>query len=142
MGRSEDENAIRQIEQRWDEAWNRHDATALAALLSEDVDFVTVMGGWYKGRVDFEQRMVQTHQGPFRTSKRNTTDVSIKFLTPEIAVVQARWQMSGLYNADGTLRDPWEGIITRVVQKIGTEWTVVAAHNVDVAGGSAKPFGL
>jgi hypothetical protein len=48
----------------------------------------------------------------------------------------------GLYNADGTLRDPWEGIITRVVQKMGTEWTVVAAHNVDVAGGTAKPFGL
>ena len=107
-----------------------------------DVDFVTVMGGWYKGRADFEQRMVQTHRGPFRTSKRETTEVSVKFLTPEIAVVQACWKMSGLYNADGTLRDPWEGIITRVVQKMGAEWTVVAAHNVDVAGGSAKPFGL
>jgi hypothetical protein len=50
--------------------------------------------------------------------------------------------MSGLYNADGTLRDPWEGIITRVVQKMGAEWIVVAAHNVDVAGSSVKPFGL
>jgi uncharacterized protein (TIGR02246 family) len=142
MGQSDDESAIRQIERKWDEAWNRHDAKALAALLSEDVDFVTVMGAWYKGRADFEQRMVQTHRGPFRTSNRHTTNVSVKFLTSDIAVVQARWLMSGLYNADGTLRDPWEGIITRVVQKIGAEWTVVAAHNVDVAGGAAKPFGL
>jgi uncharacterized protein (TIGR02246 family) len=122
MGQSEDEQAIRQIEHKWDEAWNRHDAKALSALLSEDVDFVTVMGVWYKGRADFEQRMVQTHQGPFRTSKRKTTEITLKFLTPVIAVVQARWEMSGLYNVNGTVRDPWEGIITRVVQKIGAEW--------------------
>ena len=61
---------------------------------------MTVMGAWYKGRADFEQRMVQTHRGPFRTSNRHTIEVSVKFLTLNIAVVQARWQ-----------REPWEGII-------------------------------
>jgi uncharacterized protein (TIGR02246 family) len=142
MGQSADEQAVRQIEHQWDEAWNRHDAKALSALLSEDVDFVNVMGAWFKGRTEFEQRMVQTHRGPFRTSKRKTTEIAVKFLSPIIAVVLARWEMSGLHNADGTPRDPWEGIITRVVQKIGTEWTVVAAHNVDVAGGATKPSGL
>ena len=40
---SEDEAAIRQIEILWDEAWNRHDSEALASLLSEDADFVTVI---------------------------------------------------------------------------------------------------
>jgi hypothetical protein len=51
--------------------------------------------------------------------------------------------MSGLNNADGTVRELWEGIITRVVKKAGNDWVVVAAHNVDVAKNSnAPPFGL
>jgi uncharacterized protein (TIGR02246 family) len=138
MAQSHDEEAIRLIEQMWDAAWNRHDAKALAALLSEDVDFVNVTGAWFKGRSEFEERMHKTHQGAFKTSKRTTLDTSVKFLTPEIAIVHARWEMSGLGNADGTLRQPWRGIITRVVRKMDDTWIVVAAHNVDEADGSAR----
>ena len=138
MAQSADEEAIRRIEQTWDAAWNRHDAKALAALLSEDIDFVNVTGAWFKGRSEFEKRMLETHQGAFKNSKRTTLDTSVKFLTPEIAVVHARWEMSGLDNADGTLRQPWRGIITRVVRKMDDNWVVVAAHNVDEAGISAR----
>ena len=138
MAQSDDEEAIRRIEQTWDAAWNRHDAKALAALLSEDVDFVNVTGAWFRGRSEFEARMRETHQGAFKTSKRTTLDTSVKFLTPEIAIVHARWEMSGLGNADGTLRQPWHGIITRVVRKMDDNWVVVAAHNVDEADSSAR----
>ncbi len=48
IARSDDEQAIRNIEQMWDDAWNRHDAQALAGMLSEDVDFVNVTGAWFK----------------------------------------------------------------------------------------------
>lgn len=85
--------------------------------------------------------MAQTHQGPFKTSTRKTTQTQIRFLSPTIAVVQAHWTMSGLLNPDGSLREPWEGIITRVVQKVANEWVVVAAQNTDVAA-TAKPAGL
>jgi ketosteroid isomerase-like protein len=124
MSQAEDEQAIRRIERMWDDAWNRHDANALAALLSDDVDFVNVTGAWFKGRPEFEERMAQT---------------------PQIAVVHARWEMSGLRKSDGTLRTPWQGIITRVVKKFGDDWVIVAAHNVDVAesrGGALSPLGL
>jgi uncharacterized protein (TIGR02246 family) len=145
MSQAEDEQAIRRIERMWDDAWNRHDAKALAALLSDDVDFVNVTGAWFKGRPEFETRMAQTHRGIFKDSKRTTLEASVKFLTPQIAVVHARWEMSGLRKSDGTLRTPWQGIITRVVKKFGDDWVIVAAHNVDVAesrGGALSPLGL
>jgi len=44
QGQSADEEAIKQIERLWDEAWNRHDPKALATLLAEDGDFVNVTG--------------------------------------------------------------------------------------------------
>jgi uncharacterized protein (TIGR02246 family) len=139
MAQSDDEEAILRIEQMWDDAWNRHDASALAALLSEDVDFVNVTGARFKGRLEFEERMRQTHQGIFRNTARTTLDTSVKFLTPEIAIVHARWEMRGLHNADGTMRPPWQGIITRVVRKMDDNWLVVAAHNVDAANSSIPP---
>ena len=37
---SADEAAIKRIEQLWDDNWNRHDPKGMAAVLTEDADFV------------------------------------------------------------------------------------------------------
>jgi uncharacterized protein (TIGR02246 family) len=37
-----DEDAIREIELRFNEAWGRHDADGMAELLADDAQFVTV----------------------------------------------------------------------------------------------------
>ncbi len=142
---SADEQSVREIETAWDDAWNRHDADALAELLVEDVDFINVTGAWFKSRAEFRERMAQTHQGVFKDSKRQTLETSVRFLSPDIAIIHARWEMSGLRNSDGSARDPWQGIITRVVMKRSGNWSVVAAHNIDLApkvGGGSSPAGL
>lgn len=41
---SEESAAIRGVEARQAEAWNRHDARAYAALFTEDADVVNVVG--------------------------------------------------------------------------------------------------
>ena len=53
---AEDDAAITQLGKAWQDAWNRRDATALASLLADHVDFVTVLGpkGWLKGREQFQ----------------------------------------------------------------------------------------
>jgi len=48
--RTWDESAIRQLQARQEDAWNRHDATAYAALFTDDGDVVNVVGWWWKGR--------------------------------------------------------------------------------------------
>ena len=54
---AEDEAAITQLAKAWQDAWNKRDATALASLLTDDVDFMTVLGpkGWLKGREQFQR---------------------------------------------------------------------------------------
>jgi len=137
QGQSADEEVIKQIERLWDEAWNRHDPKALATLLAEDGDFVNVTGTLYRGRDAFEKLMVRTHQMQFKDSTRSTLETHVKFLTPEIALVNARWRISGDRNADGTPRQPREGIMTRVVVKKADRWVVVAAHNSNTVTGQA-----
>jgi hypothetical protein len=47
-----DEDAIRDIELRFNEAWGRHDADGMVESLADDAQFVTVNGAWTKTRAD------------------------------------------------------------------------------------------
>src|SRR5580692_1871489 len=50
-----DEAAIGNVPQAFYAAWNRHDGHALAQVMADDVDFVTVGAMWLHGRQDFEK---------------------------------------------------------------------------------------
>ena len=51
----QDEAALRALPQAFSAAFNKHDGHALAAIMAEDVDFVTVGLTWLHGRDDFEK---------------------------------------------------------------------------------------
>ena len=55
-----DEDAIREIELRFNEAWGRHDADAMVESLADDAQFVTVNGAWTKTRADY-LNLMQRH---------------------------------------------------------------------------------
>ena len=127
-----DEQEIRKIQERWDDAWNRHDVRALSALVAEDVRFVNVAGAVLNGRDEFEKLQTRTHATMFKESVRTVTATDIKFLNADIAVAHVRWGMRGDKNADGTPRTPRNGVMMQVLVKRGGVWTVVAAQNTDV----------
>ncbi len=132
-----DEAAIRNIEQVWDDGWNKHDPKMMVSVLAEDVDFVNVAGEWFKGRDAFQKHMERAHATIFAQSTRRTIDTDVKFLTPEIAVVHSSARISGDKAADGSPRSPRNVLMTRVVMKRAGEWVVVAAHNTNVTAASA-----
>jgi uncharacterized protein (TIGR02246 family) len=129
---ADDETAIRDIQSRWDDAWNRHDVKALSALVAEDVRFVNVAGVVLSGRGQFEQLQARTHAMQFKESVRTVLDTEIKFLTPDIAVAHVSWGMKGDKDADGTPRQPRHGVMMQVLMRRDGKWTVVAAQNTNV----------
>jgi len=56
-----DEDAIREIELRFNQAWGRHDPDAMIESLIEDAQFVTVNGAWTKTRDGFRDLMRRLH---------------------------------------------------------------------------------
>ena len=127
-----DEDEIRRIQARWDDAWNRHDIKALSALVAEDVRFVNVAGNVLNGREEFEKLQTRTHATQFKDSVRTVTGTDIKFLTPDIAVAHVRWGMQGDKDADGTPRPPRNGVMMQVLVRRGGAWTIVAVQNTKV----------
>jgi uncharacterized protein (TIGR02246 family) len=124
-----DETAIRHLPQAFCAAWNRHDGHALAQVMADDVDFVTVGAMWLHGRPDFEKYHVRLLSGRFNQSTMTLLQTAVRFLRPEVAIVHWSWKIVGDRNPDGTSRAPRYGLITMVVEKRGGNWLVVASQN-------------
>jgi uncharacterized protein (TIGR02246 family) len=123
----EDERMIQQVVERWREAWNDHDMSRMAALVSDDADFVNVWGMHWHGRAQIEHEHAERHRTQFKDSVWTTREVKLQFLRPDVALVHLHWQMT-------PQRD---GLFTWVMVKEPAGWRIRAAHNTNV--GSPKP---
>lgn len=123
-----DESAIRALETRQQEAWNHHDAKAYASLFAEDGDCVNIVGWWWKGRAEIENKLTDAYVYVFKESTLTITNVDIRFVTLDVAVAHIRWTMTGARTPSG-LPVPQQGIQTHLLQKVGGEWLIAAFQN-------------
>ncbi|HEY9664534.1 MAG TPA: SgcJ/EcaC family oxidoreductase [Allocoleopsis sp.] len=84
-----DEAAVRNLLQQMIEGWNQGNGDAFAAPFAVDANFVAFEGTWFKGR----QEIASFHQQLFDKYFKGTCLVgevkSVRFLTPDLAVVRA-----------------------------------------------------
>lgn len=132
VGTPADEQSIRQIERRWETAWNHHNIAAMASLFAPEAGVVNLAGEWFKGREAFEKSLESLHSGKVKESIWQTQDIDIQFLTPEIAIVHVRFNSHGDRNPDDNLMPPRRGIFTRVEVKRGGHWVIVASQATNV----------
>lgn len=127
-----DEEAIREIELRFNAAWGRHDADGMVESLADDAQFVTVNGAWTKTRAGYLDLMRRLHgpDGPFRMSTRETPEMHVCFLAPDVAMMHSRFHIYG--DTEESVRT---AIGTRVVRRLDGRWRTVAVQNTDVRAG-------
>ena len=125
---SADVAEIRSVAMRQGETWTRHDAKAYAALFTEDCDVVNVVGWWWKGRAEVERKLTQAFRFVFRDSRLTITDVTTRFIRPDLAVAHARWTMTGAKTPAG-IPEPREGIQTLVFTRQSGRWLITAFQN-------------
>jgi uncharacterized protein (TIGR02246 family) len=129
-----DTAAIRRIAAQWEEAWNRHDMSAMAELLTADADFVNVGGNHWKGRTEIAQEHARRHQTQvFKESVWTTRSVQIEWRQSDVALVHVEWAIRGDRDRDGTPRQPRQGIFTGVMMQPQKTWRIRAAHKTHVA---------
>lgn len=122
------------------QAWNAHDAAALAELFVDDADFVNVTGLWWTNK----QRIYQAHafgfEHIFGHSTMTVGRTEIRMLGSDHAVVHARVIVTGQHAPDGQPADDRRTIFSFVVARVqdarGTRWKVVSAQNTDVVPGA------
>jgi uncharacterized protein (TIGR02246 family) len=131
-GSAADEKAIRDVELRWEKAWNDNDVPGMTRDFAADVDAVNLAGEWFKGRAPFAQSLSELHSDKAKGSLWQTEQTSVKFLTPGIAIVHVLVNSHGEHNSDGSLRPARRAILTRVEVNRSGQWLIVASQATNI----------
>lgn len=123
-----DTSAVKAVVTAYDDAFNSHDANAVGALFVEESDFTNMRGSSKHSRKDIEQNYANLLNGVLKTAHRTDNVKNVKFITPDVAEMDADWEMTGTKGPDGTENPPRKGGLDWVVQKVNGKWLIVVFH--------------
>jgi uncharacterized protein (TIGR02246 family) len=132
LNREQDEKAIKQVLIDFVEAWNRHDAKAFSMVFAEDADLTNVRGMSAHGRTEVEKMHAPRFATKFKDSNQKIIETKIRFITPDVAAVDARWEMTGAKDPDGQEIPLRKGLLNFVMTRSGGQWLITVMHNMDL----------
>jgi uncharacterized protein (TIGR02246 family) len=139
---SVNEVAIQKIISDGTEAWNRGDAKAYSQNFQEEGGFTNVLVMVFYGRRDFEHRHAELFSTIFKGSALAQSIRKIRFLRPDVAVVDVDTEMTGYTKMPPGVQAVPDGILRTRLQEVLVKengcWWIAAYHNVDVKPLPAK----
>jgi uncharacterized protein (TIGR02246 family) len=123
-------NAV--ITDRFLAGWNTHDAQLFASAFAPDADFTNVRGVSTSGRDNIEQFHTQAFQKMFMQSHLTAEVKRIRFLKPDVAVVDVRWEMTGALSLDGASIPFRTGLLDLAFTSSAGIWLIAVMHNQDL----------
>ena len=120
-------------------AWNRHDAAAFAQCFSHDAEFTNVFGTTTRGRTEIERNHAFIFSTFLKDSRWTESQAEIRWIRPDIACVNIRWELIGSRDAEGNEWSPRRGLISLVASEAGGEWSIEVFHNMDLPRSEQKP---
>jgi uncharacterized protein (TIGR02246 family) len=142
---SPDEKVIRQILDEEVVTWNKGDTDGYSKHFATDGTFTNIRGMFFTGYQEFRDRHDAIFKGDFRGTTLSQGIVSLRFVRPDVAIVETLTSVSGFpkpgpppgthLDANGRLRTR----LLQVLRKEGGEWKIVVYHNVDIKPGVPVP---
>ena len=122
-----DEAAVREVVRKYVDARESIDAKAIEALFTPDADQLVSTGEWRKGLKEVVKGTVASSQSS--RGKRTITVESIRFLSPDVALADGRYEISGASTGDA--RKMWTAL---VLTRSTSGWRIAAIRNMLPAG--------
>jgi uncharacterized protein (TIGR02246 family) len=128
---SGEDAALKQVVAGFSNGWNTHDAHAMCASLADDVQWVNWRGEELGTRQGVEDEHTKLFADLYKNSRRNDTVKSIRYLNPELAVVDDYWTMTGARKRDGSDWPYRAGYSNFLMAKRNGRWIVIVSHTAD-----------
>ena len=136
------EAAIRAIIAEQVVAWNAGDGTRYANHLAPDASFTNLFGMVMYGAPAFANRHSEILATFYKGSIKKHMVRRIRFLTPDVAIVDIDNEVHGVKAMPGGIVVPPDGVVKTQLMQVfvqrDAQWWIEAYHNVDVKPG-AKP---
>jgi creatinine amidohydrolase len=136
-----DERSIVDVATRFSVYWTMGEVDRIAELWSSEGDLVHPDGVVERGReIIRANRRDQFRRKEYRGSKHSVRFGVIRCVSPEVAVADGKWELTGVYDAAGNLMPRGDGPATVVLKRHGGAWLFEAyRYSVTIAQGGAKP---
>ena len=130
------EAAIRAIVEEQAAAWNAGDGAGYSRRVSPDISFTNIFGTVMFGASAFAERHAQILATSFKGTTKRHTVRRVRFVTPDVALVDIDNEVRGIKAMPGNLPVPADGVLRTQLLEVfarrdGT-WSVEAYHNVDI----------
>ena len=99
-----------------------------------------MVGWWWKGRRQIEEKLAAAYAFVFRESVLTITDVDVKFPIPGGAIAHVRWSMAGARTPPGYPKVQ-QGIQTQTLVKSNGKWLITAFQNTNTMPETPFPQG-
>ena len=126
-----DAAAIKRVFTDFYENFTRHDARAAAMNFSADAEFTNMRGIHRHGRKEIEEWLASLFTGNLKDSRRTDIVRSIRFLTPELASVDADTVITGTKTPDGSETPPRNGLMIVTMTKQNGRWMISVFHEAE-----------
>jgi uncharacterized protein (TIGR02246 family) len=115
---ADDSAGVKDLVRRYQDARENRDPKAIAVLFTGNADQLVSNGEWRRGREALTKGMLASSEQ--NSGKRTLTVETVRFLTPDIAIADARYEIGG--------RPPmWSTFVAR--RQNGT-WRIEAIRNM------------
>ncbi len=128
--------AIHALVDRFGEAANAKNVKAFGSVFAEDSEFTNPVGMSVKGRTAIEQfhsaLFSESNRPSFAHAHLTVLGTSIRFVRPDVAAVDVKWEQTGAISPEGK---PWgtrRGILSCVVTRDNGEWLIAVWHNLEL----------
>lgn len=139
-GSSSEQAAIQAVLDAHGAAWNKGDAAAAAAIMTEDADWVGGDGSVYEGRAAIEAAHEKWFAGPAKGSFHSHPGLpKIHFLRPDVAIVDGDSYQSGLHDEQGKEVPAETSRYTAVMVKENGQWKVAAFRSLPQVKSKVDP---
>ncbi|MBF0547268.1 MAG: SgcJ/EcaC family oxidoreductase [Candidatus Riflebacteria bacterium] len=120
-----DETGIRNLLKQYELAYNSGNASALAGLWTTDGDLFSLSGGIFRGQKEILTFFSESLAKNYKDSQFHMGLDQVRFLTPNLAIVDGKWQITG---GDLPKGYPSSGIYTQIMIRVDASWRIVAAR--------------
>lgn len=86
---ADDESAVRALVNEFANTWTRHDMKAMHELDTEDVEWINVVGHYWRGKATVYKGHVAIHKGMSAGTSMSVESATIRSIAPTVAVVVA-----------------------------------------------------
>jgi len=140
---SNDKKAIESQVNRMVSDWNTHEFNNMDFYTTEDVEWINLVGMWWKGRKDVEEAHQTAFDYFFKGVPFTKKSLDIRLLTNDVAIANLVCHVGSLFPPDGidrgTNRTPeTDNILTLVYVKRKGTWLLSAGQNTIIDERAAK----